>query len=150
MSASPGSLLETHHVLAEVVATFRAAVENERTNRTDPGPVAVILACHFCNHHVWVRMLDEEVTEGVPSSCRRDVDFVTFFGTQASGFADGKSGPQERRYQRRQYRAEAESYGEADLLDGRGVSEHDSCLRAESVGVARGNVDGMCLNTCRL
>lgn len=95
-------------------------------------------------------MLDGEVSEGVPSSCRRDVDFVTFFGTQASGFADGRSGPQGRRYQRRLYRDEVESYGEADLLDGREVSEHDSCLRAESVGVARGNVDGMCLNTYRL
>lgn len=95
-------------------------------------------------------MLDEEVTEGVLSSCRRDVDFVTFFGTQASGFAGGKSGPQGRRYQRRLCRDEVESYGEAGLLDGRGVNEHDSYLRAESVGVARGNVDGMCLNTYRL
>lgn len=149
-SASPDSLLEMDHALEEVVAICRAAVESECRNRTGLDPVVVTLPCHFCNHHVWVSMLDAEATEGMPSNCHRDVGFVTFFGTQVIGFADGKSDHQERRYQRKLDHDEAESCAEGDLRDGKEVNEHDSCLRAANVGVARGSVDGMCLSICRL
>jgi hypothetical protein len=89
-------------------------------------------------------MLGVEAIEGVPSSCHRDVDFVTFVGTQVSDFVDGMSGPRARRYRQMLY------HDEVDSRDGMEVSEHDNCLRAETVGVARGSVDGMCLNICHL
>ena len=95
-------------------------------------------------------MLDAEATEDVPSNCRRDVDFVTFSGMQVIDCVDVKSGRQERMCRRKLSHDEVGSYVWVDLRDGKEVSEHDSCLRAESVGVVRGSVDGMCLSICRL
>lgn len=119
-------------------------------NRTGLDLVAETLPCHFCNHHVWVSMLVEEGTEDVPSNCHRDVDFETFFGKQVIDCADVKSDHRGRRYQLKLDHDEAGNCVEADLRDGKEVSEHDSCLRVESVGVVRGSVDGMCLNICHL
>ena len=67
----------------------RAVAGNECTNRTDPDPVAVTLAYRFCSRHVLERMLCVVVIWDAPSSCRRDVDFVIFFGTQATYSVDG-------------------------------------------------------------
>lgn len=97
-------------------------------------------------------MLGEEATEGVLSSCRRDVGYEIFFGKQAIGYVDEKRGHQEHRYRQMLYRVGWVSHGEeAATRGGEVVSGHGSCLRVEaSVGEAQGNVDGMCWSTCRL
>lgn len=126
----------------------RVAVGNECTSRTgpDPDPFVVTLPGHFCSRRVWVKMLDAGATEDVPSSYHRDAGFVIFCETQASDFVDGTNGRQERRCLPKLGHGGVGSHGEGKMRDGEEASGRDSCLRAESVGVAQGSVDGMCLS----
>lgn len=146
-SASHGSSLATHRALGGVVIC-RAAVVTECTNRTGPDldPFVATSPGRFCNRHVWAKMLDVGASEGGPSSYHRDVGFVIFSETQVSDSVDVKNGRPERRCQPRLCHGEAGSHDEGKMRDGEEASERDSCLRVESVGVAQGSADGMCLS----
>jgi hypothetical protein len=101
-------------------------------------------------------MFGEAAIEDVLSNCHRDAGFETVSGTQAIGFVDEKSDQGGRRYRQKQGRDEGANRdeeanrGEEVRHDEVVVNEHDSCLRAGSVGERQGNEGGMCWRTYRL
>jgi hypothetical protein len=101
-------------------------------------------------------MLDEAGIADVLSSCHRDGGFETVSGTQAIDFVGEKSDQvghrcrQKRGHDEGASRDEEANRGGGVKHDEVVVSEHDSCLRVESVGERQENEGGMCWRTYRL